>query len=645
MKYFISFLTIILLPLICIPLQAQIISDALILHEFYKFNGNQQLEIGDEGNTIPLEILGRYATMDVDINRADLTAQDLIDTYYKDNPFIGPNGVMKIERTQNSNPNIPVNEVMAMVTGGTATMFDSFAKGLTLFIVDRFKQELSATFFRNFKKKIEKHDDLELLFPQTRVTLGAIDDDIYQFNTYINELRDAFVKDMQSFPTHAESYLITKEKFLEEQPELKFALADAFHITDMLLEEKINIPSLFNYLGKEAYIQGDLISDKVEINRIKGTLTLANEFIISLRENEFSDNWLTRDDIKNIFRYDEALIIYCGLEYQRVKDIPFGHGQKASDFITLENRHKISNAIRKAHVFALHIEEFKNQLNDPATRDSIKTEIQYKLFVSIFDLLETQFEFVNETAQFENKSQEALETYHTIIRVLGEMSFDLKRENYSSAMVNLSKTIELLPIKDNMEIAKVIMKYGTFASEVAEARTPDQARMVIERYAMPVGGSSKKKRSRFDIALNAYMGLSAGQETLFADNVTSTAPIIAVSAPVGVAVSTGIGKGGSFSLFFPIIDVGALATYRLNDNDFNQLPQLSFNNVFAPGGYLVYGIGNDIPLSIGVGAQMGPNLREVSAQSQFNTTEVRGWRWGAFIAVDIPIFSIYNRGK
>ncbi len=644
MKYLstsLSLLFIFLAP----QLYGQIVKDALILHEFYKFNGSRDLEIGDEGNTLPLEVLGRYATTDPNINISELTAQDLIDTYYKDNPFIGPNGVMKIERSQQSNPNIPIKAGMAAATGGTSAIFDSFAKGLTLFIVERFKQELSATFFKSFKKKIEKHEDLEMLFPQTKVTLGAIEEDIYQFNTYINELRNAFVKDMQTFPTHAENYLVSKEEFLVNHPELKFALADAFHITDMLLEKKVDIPGLLNYLGKEAYIQGDIISNNDKVNKIKGTLKLANEFLISLRESELNDTWLQRDEIKNIFMYDEALIIYCGLEYQRVKDIPFGNGMKASDFITMENRHKIANAMRKAHVFALHIEEFKEQLNDPETADSLKREIQYKIFVSIFDMLDTQFDLVNEIAGFETVVTEILDTYNKLMRILGEMSFDLKKENYSSAMVNLSKIIELLPIQDNMEIAKVIMKYGTFASEVAEARTPEQAKEVIERYAMPVGGSSKKKRSRFDMALNAYMGVGAGQETLYTDSLSQSAAYVGISAPVGVSVSTGLGKGGSFSLFFPMIDVGALASYRLNDNDFDNLPKLTFKNIFSPGAYLVYGFGNDIPLSLGMGAQMGPNLREVTNEARFNVTEVRGWRWGVFMAVDIPIFSIYNRGK
>ena len=41
---------------------------------------------------------------------------------------------------------------------------------------------------------------------------------------------------------------------------------------------------------------------------------------------------------------------------------------------------------------------------------------------------------------------------------------------------------------------------------------------------------------------------------------------------------------------------------------------------------------------------MGPNLREVTNDAKFNVSEVRGFRVGVFLAVDIPIFSIYSKG-
>ncbi len=623
----------------------KIFVDADSLYRIYKFTGSNTIEIGDRDNPIPMRILSRYATNNPTVT--NISAQDLIDIYYKDNPFIGPDGIFKIEKSLQGNPMLRKAAFSGLDDFGTqgADIFDNFAKGLTLFLVDRFKQELSATFFKDFKRKLEKHSDLQILFPHSYKTLSTIEDDVYQFNTYINELRSAFVKDMQSFVNHAEQYLISKEKLLADHPELKFALADAFHLTEMLLEENVDVFEVFKYLGEDAYIQGDFDTDNPTVQDIRGILTFTNEILQTLRSTDQDEIFVGRQHIRDVIRYDSLLIIYCGLQYQRVKHIELGNGVTIADVFTPENRRKIATALREVVAFADNINTYKKELRDAGDNDSLKTEIQYKIYSGVFDMIKSQVNLVKDLAPYTEPKIEVIENYIDLVGTLGDMGFDLRKEHYSSAMVNLSKAITLLPFENSGQAAQVVMKYGTFASEVAEAKSPEEAKDVIERYAMPVGGSSRKKRSRFDMSLNAYMGLAGGSETLYTDSTSHVANYVAFAAPVGIAVSTGLGKGGSVSLFFPIIDVGALATYRLNDNNFDNLPKLKFSNVFSPGGYLVYGAGNDIPISIGLGVQMGPNLRGVTNDAQFDVTEARGFRMGAFLAVDIPIFSIYSKGR
>ena len=612
----------------------------------------KQIEIGDEESDAA-EILSRYASP----NSEDPNAEIDIEAGFRDNPFIGDSiSIIKLVNTLHNNATFTKSDLSglgALAGGGGGMVFDNFAKGLTLFIVERFKQELSSAFFRDFKKKMEKYDDLSTLFPQTSVILGNVDKDVYKFNTYINELRESFVKDMQGLPSHSRAYLIGKEEFLDNFPEIKYAMADAFELTDMLLETEVNIFDIFKYLGKDAYIQSDIVFNNDKINDIKASLAIANEIVQSLRAVDTDEMFLARDQVKTIFKNDDALIIYCGLQYQKIKHLKFGNDISMSQIFSPENRFKIAETLRHTIALGETFKGYKAELNQTGLSDSLRMEIRYKVFTSTFDLLENKLSFVENLIKKESISNVNIEldTFHQTIshfmsltRALGEMGFDLKRENYSSAIMNLTKAITLLPIKDNKKVAKVIMKYGVFASEVAEAKTPEQAKSVIERHAMPVGGSSKKKHASFDISINSYMGLSGGSETLITDSTSYTASYVSPATPIGISISKGFGRGGSVSLFIPIIDVGALATYRLNDNDFGDLPELTFGNVFSPGGYLVYGMGGDIPIAIGFGAQMGPNLRKVS-NSQFDVTEARGFRMGVFLAVDIPIFSIYSKGK
>jgi hypothetical protein len=103
----------------------------------------------------------------------------------------------------------------------------------------------------------------------------------------------------------------------------------------------------------------------------------------------------------------------------------------------------------------------------------------------------------------------------------------------------------------------------------------------------------------------------AGSEYLPALTDDQWAPVIGVTAPLGVAFNWGnIGngrrndsmtkeeqlkkahKGGkSFSLFFPLIDVGALATFRIGDNSSHVASEVKKKNIIAPGLYGYWGLG------------------------------------------------------
>ncbi len=58
---------------------------------------------------------------------------------------------------------------------------------------------------------------------------------------------------------------------------------------------------------------------------------------------------------------------------------------------------------------------------------------------------------------------------------------------------------------------------------------------------------------------------------------------------------------------------------------------------------MVYGVPK-YPLSIGIGAQMGPHLRTVRDNGGA-VMQTNGWRLGAFIAVDIPIVNLFTTSK
>ena len=203
-------------------------------------------------------------------------------------------------------------------------------------------------------------------------------------------------------------------------------------------------------------------------------------------------------------------------------------------------------------------------------------------------------------------------------------------------------------------IGSKFLRYGAFMAAVSEAESPDAVKAAIRAAALPAGSSVIKRETSWNISINSYIGAHYGNEYLEPDLSADDwgwSTIAGLSAPLGLAVSKQMNfpfKSGSISLFASLIDVGAIASFRLEDDATEQLPAIKLENIVAPGIHLVYGIPKT-PLSIGYGWQRGPQLREVHipdpAGGEPTNRLVSGYRWAIFVAVDIPLFNIYTRPR
>ncbi len=195
-------------------------------------------------------------------------------------------------------------------------------------------------------------------------------------------------------------------------------------------------------------------------------------------------------------------------------------------------------------------------------------------------------------------------------------------------------------------------KYGTFMANMVEAETPEDVANIIEATALPVGSSSIKKNSNWNLAVNGYLGASRRvyfdkKNKKVSNNAWNSK--LAVSAPVGITFSHGFGngKGPSLSLMAVILDVGAIVDYQLTSDSSNAKieSKITLGNIFSPGGYIVLGAPWNLPISLGIGGQYGPGLSSVSSVDNTTVVNEPNWRWGAFLAVDIPMFNILNVSK
>jgi len=263
------------------------------------------------------------------------------------------------------------------------------------------------------------------------------------------------------------------------------------------------------------------------------------------------------------------------------------------------------------------------------------------------------------------------------------MATDINRKNYSAAINHAVYVYnEVMAIKhkkddaglvisdnkiDNKKSDKAaggistlnnLIKYGGFMASVATAKNSNEVESAIESFALPVGSSRIKRVSDFNVSLNAYVGLFVGYEKIRGvDGSGFKLNTYGITAPIGVSASCGhhilffkSGHEWSTSLFLSLIDLGAVTAFRVKDTITSQVPTIQLKDIFSPGMFLSLGIPKT-PLSINLGAQMGPNLRKVNVTDPGNTNPHNDfenriyWRYSISVCVDIPVFNFYTKSK
>jgi len=202
------------------------------------------------------------------------------------------------------------------------------------------------------------------------------------------------------------------------------------------------------------------------------------------------------------------------------------------------------------------------------------------------------------------------------------------------------------PIDKLKRFIEDVKPYALFIANIAQAENEDDVKNALEAVILPVGSSSVKKYSSCNISVQSYLGARVN----FANNDPSSSwgNQWGVIAPVGFAFSKGTNCGGkhpsSLSLFVSLLDVGAIVDYKLTmnttTNTTTQDYQIKLGQIFAPGGYFVWGLPAGVPLSVGAGGQYGPGIFKSSNGIQDITP---GWRWNIFIGVDLPFFTLSNK--
>lgn len=215
----------------------------------------------------------------------------------------------------------------------------------------------------------------------------------------------------------------------------------------------------------------------------------------------------------------------------------------------------------------------------------------------------------------------------------------------------LSRTTVLLRELRGVELPGPLVTFVALASSLSEAQNGEQVRRAFEAAASPVGGWQSKRYGEGGGSITAFPGLSFGLEQVIRERsdpsgISDPAATVGASLPVGVewqwqrrgAVGTSApdctGPVCGLGVFVPLIDLGALLTYRLGGSgEVDSEPNASVRQVFAPGAYLSLALTRTVPVNLLMGGQLMPSLRRVSgAEGVVNRSAMR---FGIGIVMDV----------
>jgi len=521
----------------------------------------------------------------------------------------------------------------------------NLSKGISLFLIERAKQELNIAFFQKFKKFIEKYDEIRILFPKTSNCISNLL--AYQYSQMLPNLQVAFYKDMEIIPQNLVELLMTEKYYNEIKNFPEFMVI----LKSIILLQQINQlapPDVIESLPKIA-------DDKKfpQLEELHSSLMLVSLFSNSVRTDNteydpmIKNYWISPEKFYTcVLNSQTTFTVFLGLIYQEIKknNIKF-NGHRLDSLIKNEESEilwyklqfsKLLTQVNQISIVSKNIIQIKEKGNRPTNQDiCLYVNTTINLFEFGFDIVS----HYNSTLKV-NK----VDSYIELARNVNGLYFNSVSQKYALAMSNAINILNTLNKNSgkkkilNDKLMTGITTYGTFIANIADADSPEKVKEAIDAAALPAGSSSFKKNYSNNIALNAYLGVNAGNWPKDKSPSVTWNGDFRLTAPIGITwTPCSFGKGGSLSLFVPLLDIGAMVDYQLKKDSTSQEinQKIYLANIFSPGGYLVYGMAGNIPISIGFGGQYGPGLIKLG-DNLWNPS----WRWNFFIAVDIPILNL-----
>jgi hypothetical protein len=377
-----------------------------------------------------------------------------------------------IDATQAGEPTSIATPSFASLGGLDVT---SLADGMAKFLVARTKQELAVTFFSKFKEAISdsNYKDLQTLFPETYNALKAIGDEIYNYDAYMQTLRECFEKDLGELTANLPSIIKNHKVFFDQHKDIAAVLESGCYIAEELKDNQHPGQILRDF---PSYYLDDL--DRNWEGSIQ-TLQLVSESLRdSAQATDSTSYWVSPSDIAKLVSDSTTFKIYLGLLYEQAghaqHPIMFSDSSTICDILGFVGTHfsryygnyksYFTDLIKKTNALTRILRTYKKAANDTVALEqyyeySMATVDFFESAVNITKLAPVDIISENDpTKSFFENAKTSLSIYFGVARSAVDIAWDIKRRSYASAIVNVVNIYNLTLAKTSGQDAAVIKK-------------------------------------------------------------------------------------------------------------------------------------------------------------------------------------------
>lgn len=519
---------------------------------------------------------------------------------------------------------------------------------LAQFLVRRTKEELTLAFFDQFRQEVEASNEFRSLLPKTNFLLQT-QEDLFRIPSMGVVWVESFQSDIQNLVPNIERLILTDTAYqdIKDEPSTQ-AFRLAYNLIDLSTkgESPLDILDILeDRFGNDKRIGG--IGEVIQVLNVLG-----NE----LQNCEFEETGylLTTNDMRGMTVAHKKY--FTSLIYRKNKRALY----PLNEFGTINFLDLLKKDYNQFHTLLTQLTGILQSIDEAGIQyyrnsQELQSEAAFnhsfsKIAQVSTELLEFGFRLkylTNPEGYYQSSFYK--EYYPIIVNTINALGH-VQREEYGIFLINIAQILQ--PIIENRitqtgdesvsDFIKNFLFYGGFMVDILSAQDANDVSGIIQQYALPVGSFRMKRYSAFALDINAFPGLYIGIESGLNNSLKENG-VVGVTAPIGIAASWGkLGnrEGQAFSLFFPVIDIGAAFSYRWGNESGGFPNTLKWRQILSPGVHAVYGF-EDLPISIMLGAQFLPRLRDISDNGFTVKTEQSVWHFGVSAVVDIPLFNIH----